>query len=284
MRQQASEPDSAIGDEARALRLAHAREGPRGVDRELPPDHVLADIEGRRIALADERDTAPGGGAAHRGHAGVHRAAEQGGAEPDRSLAEDRQGVAARDVQPLQRAVRGAGAAGDRRAFLEGKRVREGHEREGRHGHVRRVAAVAGHAVDDDALAAELSPADAAMLAAPAALVVVDHYALAGRCVGFADAGAAGGDDAAGLVAGHDRAARAAEAQRGDGVADRAIGMQIAPAHPRSFHGDDDLAGTRRRVGEFPQLELALSEENYATHTASFAATLSPNSGGAGCR
>src|SRR5206468_4366279 len=33
MRQQASERDSAIGDEARALRLAHAREGPRGVDR-----------------------------------------------------------------------------------------------------------------------------------------------------------------------------------------------------------------------------------------------------------
>ena len=35
--------------------------------------------------------------------------------------------------EPLQRAVRGAGAARDRRAFLEGKRVREGHEREGRH-------------------------------------------------------------------------------------------------------------------------------------------------------
>src|SRR5438093_974987 len=145
--------------------------------------------------------------------------------------------------------------------------------------------AATGHAVDDDTLPAELRPADLAVLAAPAALVVMDHHALARRRVGLAHAGAARGDDAAGLVAGHDGTTAAAEAQRGGRVADRAIGMEIAPAHPRGFHGDDDLAGARCRVGELTQLELAATEENYPTHTASFAATLSPIYwGGARCR
>src|SRR5207245_9385176 len=83
-------------------------------------------------------------------------------------------------------------------------------------------------------------------------------------------------DDAAGLVAGQEGATDGAEAQRSGRVAGAAIGMEIAPAHARGFHGDDDLAGARCRVGELTQLELPATEENYATHTASFAATLSP--------
>src|SRR5207244_11760334 len=99
---------------------------------------------------------------------------------------------------------------------------------------------------------------------------------LAGGRVSVAHAGAARGDHAARRVAGYDGPAAAAEAQGRGRVADRAIGMEIAPAHPRGLHGDDDLAGSRRRVGEFTQLELPATEEHYATHTASFAATLSP--------
>src|SRR5207253_10592841 len=128
--------------------------------------------------------------------------------------------VALRDVQALQRAVCGPGAARDRRAFLEAERVGQGDERVGRHGHVGRVPAVAGHAVDDDALATELRPADLAVLATPAALVVVHHHALVRRRVGLADPGAARGDHAARLVAGHDGPAAAAEAQRRGRVAD----------------------------------------------------------------
>src|SRR5437870_988145 len=102
------------------------------------------------------------------------------------------------------------------------------------------------------------------------------RVALARRRVGLAHAGAARGDDAAGLVAGHDGTTAAPQAQRRGRVADRAIGMEIAPAHPRGLHGDDDLAGAGCRVGELTQLELPATEEHYATHTASFAATLSP--------
>src|SRR4029434_2555265 len=69
--EQAVEPDLPIRDEARALRLADAREGQRGVERQLTVYHVLADIEGRRVALADEGHAAPGGRAPHRGHARV---------------------------------------------------------------------------------------------------------------------------------------------------------------------------------------------------------------------
>src|SRR5262249_5779478 len=153
--------------------------------------------------------------------------------------------------------------------------VGQGNERECRDGHVGGMAAVPRHAVDHDAPTAELSPADAAVLAAPAALVVMDHHALARRRIGLGDAGAARGDHAAGLVARDDRSARAAEAQRRSGVADGAVGMQIAPAHARGLHGDDDLAGPRCGAGEFPQFGLPATEENDATHTASFAAPLS---------
>ena len=228
------------------------------MDRELAADHVLADVEGGRVALADEGHAAPRGGAPHRGHARVritravhrgldalavrelaqcrdrirllrvhdrlgtdlarereplggdvdrdharaHRASEQGGAEPHRPLAEDRERVAARDVQTLERAVGGPGAARDRRALLERDGVRHGHQREGRHLHEGRMGAVAGHAVDGDAVAAELRPAGAAVLAPAAALVVMVHHAAADQR--RIDAGADGVHDAARLVAADD--------------------------------------------------------------------------------
>src|SRR5712671_1606193 len=42
--------------------------------------------------------------------------------------------------------------------------------------------------------------------------------------------------------------------------------MQIAAAHARGLHCDDDLAGTRRRVRKFHQLDFALAREDYAAH------------------
>src|SRR3989475_11204748 len=128
------------------------------------------------------------------------------------------------------------------------------------------MAAVARHAVDDDALPAELRPADATVLAPPASLVVMDHHALADRRVRFADAGPALGDDATRLVAGDDGFAAAAQAQGRGRVAGGAVRVQVAPAHAGGLHGDDDLPGTRRRVRELTQLELPVAEENDAAH------------------
>src|SRR5712664_2071882 len=101
------------------------------------------------------------------------------------------------------------------------------------------------------------------MPASAAAFVVVVHHALADER--WVDAGADGGDDAARLVAGDDRAP-GAEAERGGGVAGGAIGMQVAAAHPRRLHLEDDLAGAGRGIGKFLDLELAIAEEDDAAH------------------
>src|SRR5262249_61112360 len=89
-------------------------------------------------------------------------------------------------------------------------------------------AAGTGHAVAGDAAAAELRPAQPAVPARAAALVVVIHHAPADER--RIDAGADGGDDATRLVTGDDGSA-AAETERRRGVACRALGMQVAAAH-----------------------------------------------------
>src|SRR5262249_24326796 len=152
-------------------------------------------------------------------HAGAHGAPEHGGAEPDRALPEDRERVAARHVETLERAVRRAGPARDGGARREADRVGQGHERVGRHADERCVAAVARHAVHDDALPAELGPADATVLAPSAALVVMVHHALAGGRVSLGNAGPALGDDAARLVTRDDGPTAAAKPEGRGGVA-----------------------------------------------------------------
>src|SRR5438132_413887 len=102
--EKALERELAACNETRAFFLADSAERPRGVDRELPPEQVLANVERRLVAFAHEADAPPGRGAAHGGDA----------------------------------------------------RVGQGHERARRHLHVRRVPAVARHAVDDDAVRTEL--------------------------------------------------------------------------------------------------------------------------------
>src|SRR5262249_1254866 len=116
VRQELVERHLAVGDEAGALGLAHARKGPPPVDRQLPADPILADVEGRRVALAHECDAPPGGRAAHRGHArlGVAGAVHRGlDALALRQLAErhDRIGLARVDDRL------GAEPAGERESF-----------------------------------------------------------------------------------------------------------------------------------------------------------------------
>ena len=125
--------------------------------------------------------------------------------------------------------------------------VGQRHERARRHLHVGGVPAVAGHAVHGDAGAAELGPADATVLAEPAALVVMVHHALADRRLRLGDAGSPLRHHAARLVAGDHRAAAAAEPERRGraALARGAIRMEIAPAHAGGLHGEDDLARPR---------------------------------------
>src|SRR5438046_9171840 len=109
------------------------------------------------------------------------------------------------------------------------------------------MAAVTGDAVHRDALAAKLRPAAAAVLAAPAALVVVIHHALADQS--GVDAGADGMDDAARLVAGDHRPAAAAQAQARGGIAGGTARVEAAAAPPRRLPAQHNLARSGARVG-----------------------------------
>src|SRR5918992_3224469 len=117
-------------------------------------------------------------------------------------------------MHAAQRAVGSPGTARNRRALDEGKLLRQRDQSARRHFEEFGMSAVGGHAVDHDAFTAELRPADAAMLAHPAARVMVVHHALADWRFALRNAGTAGGDDAAGLVAGDERLGVAAQAER----------------------------------------------------------------------
>src|SRR5262245_14670953 len=124
---------------------------------------------------------------------------------------------------------------------------------------------VARHAVYGDAVTTELGPAHAAVLALPAALVVVVHHARADGREVRGHAGPRRLHHSARLMPRDDGPA-AAQAQGGRGIARGAIGMQIAPAHTGSLDGDDDLSRSRRGIGELLDLELPLSEKDDAAH------------------
>jgi len=121
---------------------------------------------------------------------------------------------AALQLDPSQRAPGRAGAAGDGGPGDEGERVGQRHQRRHRHLHVLRVAAVTAGAVDHRSLEAHLRPARAAVLAVPAAVVMVVHHAFADPGFLVGDGGAHCRDDAAGLVTG-DHAGRPLDATRG---------------------------------------------------------------------
>src|SRR5262245_47550725 len=320
VREELLEGHAALDDEVGALLLAGGAERPRGVDRQLAAQHVLADVERGRAALAHEAHAPPGPRAAHRGHArgllagAVHRGlralavgqvvdgldgidllrvqrlvgahllgqgqplgsdvdgddprphglAEHGGAEPDRTLAEDGEGVAPGDVQPLEGAVGCSRAARDGRTLLEAHLRGKRHHRAGRRLHVGGVGPVAGHPVDDALTAAELRPANPAVAALAAAVVVVVHDPIP-----YGEAGHArpqGAHHAAGLMPRDDRITQAAQPERGRRAPGRAVRVQIAPAHAGGLDGDDGLAGSRGGVGKIAKFERAVAEEDDAAH------------------
>src|SRR6185503_12432669 len=136
-----------------------------------------------------------------------------------------------------------------------------------RHLEVLRVAAVRGDAVDRDPRFAELRPADAAMLAHPAAGIVMIHDALADRRLALRNPGPARRDHAAGLVAADERLGVGAEAERLLRLARRrAVKLEVRAAHARGLHLDHHLARAGRGIGEGPDLDLPVAEENHAAH------------------
>src|SRR5215218_6577081 len=160
----------------------------------------------------------------------------------------------------------GAGAAGDRRAGLEGELVRQRHEGAGRAFHESRMGAVPGDVVDlGDALDAELHPAGRAVPADAAAAVVMLHHPHSDPRLPLGHAGPDGGDDAAGLVPGDHRPAAALEAER-RGAAGSAVEFEIAAAHAGSIDLDHDLARTGGGIGKIEDLDPPVAGQHHALH------------------
>src|ERR1700692_2830390 len=104
------------------------------------------------------------------------------------------------------------------------------------------------------------------MVAHGATLVVVHHDALADLRLGGADPGADRGDDAAGLVPGDHRWGRARHPADRLAALLPAVLVEVAAAHARGLHLDDDLAIARRRVGEFHHFALAVAGKDNPAH------------------
>src|SRR3546814_14254138 len=95
-----------------------------------------------------------------------------------------------------------------------------------------------------------------------AAAVMVDHDPLADARLLLGDAGTDSDNNAAGFVAGDHRAG-IAESERFRGLTlGGAIEFEVAPAHAGSLDLEDDLARTRRRIGELAQLHPPVAREN----------------------
>ena len=209
----------------------------------------------------------------HRDHPRAHRHAEHGGGQTDRALAENSERVAAAEFHSLESSIGSAGAAGDRGAFGKAELLRQFHDGFCGDFEIVGVPAMRGDAVDRDAGAAELRPADAAVRADAAARVVMVHHALAGRRFVLRYAGTARHHHAAGLVTTDEWFAVPAKPERGlRGAGRRAVELEIRAAHARGLHLEHHFARTGRRIGEAAQLDVALAEEDDAAHAASSAA------------
>ena len=95
---------------------------------------------------------------------------------------------------------------------------------------------------------------------------MVHHDALADLRLGGADPGADRGDDAAGLVPGDHRFGRRGQPADRLAALRPAVLVQVAAAHARGLHLDDDLALARRRVGKFHHFELAFAGKDNPAH------------------
>src|SRR5205823_13167790 len=81
-----------------------------------------------------------------------------------------------------------------------------------------------------------------------------------------ADAGPDRRDDAAGLMTGDDRLGRCRQTADRLAAFRPAVLVQVAAAHARRLHLDDDFALARRRVGEFHHFELAFAGKHNPAH------------------
>src|SRR6267378_3533441 len=216
------------------------------------------------------RERAPLGVRFDGDHARAHPGAEQRRAKANRSRAKHGEGRATRETHAAQRAVGGPRAAGDSRALDKAQLIGKRHERARRHLEVFGMPAMRGHAVDDDARAAQLRPADPAVLAHAATRVMVIHDALADWCLAFRNARAARRDDPAGLVPADERLGAATEAKRClRSARRRTVELEIAAAHPRGLHLDHHLARSGRGIGEIADFDLAITEKDRSSHPSS---------------
>ena len=104
------------------------------------------------------------------------------------------------------------------------------------------------------------------MVALGAALIMMHHHALADMGFPGIDRGAQRHHHAAGLVPGDDGPLSHWNAG-GLGLAPRAaVLMQVAAAHARRLHLDDDIVSFRRGIGELHQFQLALAGKHNAAH------------------
>src|ERR1700733_11946836 len=201
-------------------------------------------------------------------HARTHRFCELRAGQAYRTLAENRDRVVARQPHPPQRAVRRAGATGDRCTGGEADLVRQRHQRIGRHPQIPRVATVRVAAVDlHRHFLAELLPAGAALVALRAALVVMHHHALADPRFLLRHAGTDRGHYAARFVAGNHRIGVLWEAGRLARLAFRpTVLVQVAAAHAGRLHLDYDFLRAGCGVGELHHLQFTTTGEHDTTH------------------
>jgi len=96
---------------------------------------------------------------------------------------------------------------------------------------------------------------------------MVVHHALADPGFLVGDGGAHCRDDAAGLVTGN-HAGRPLDATRDDStrIGRGAVVVQVAAAHARGLDLEDHVARAGCRIGELPELQLAISEKHDAFH------------------
>jgi hypothetical protein len=94
---------------------------------------------------------------------------------------------------------------------------------------------------------------------------MVLHHAHPDSRLILGDTGSNRHDDAARLMSGNDGTASSADSQRGR-ASGRAVKLEVAAAHPRRFDLQHNLAGTRRRVGEFKNLDFAIASKYDTFH------------------
>ena len=181
-------------------------------------------------------------------------------AQPDWPLPEDRQRVPPGDIEPLQRHIGGARAAGNRGSFVETECVGQADERAGGHAHVRGIAAIAGEAIDDAAVQAHLAVALPAMMAFAAAVIMMHHHAVADPRLGVRDVRAPLDDNAARLVPADWQPLRVNIRLW------RAIRAEIAAAQARTLDADNHIIRPRRRVRKLPQFHLTIPQKDESAH------------------